>query len=225
MVFKDVSHGLERGDADHWPDIALYPTHARAEDAYRLSKDYSSLKSLAECRGPHLARCAYPWMITAIEVKTESIESGFGFTPDEPLLLKLEGSEDARSKFATYAAEIMLRQHRTHLYMFYIAGSYARMFRWDRNGAIVSYPIDLTEYSELKVLLNLMYRLIVATPENQGYDTTATLATKDDVAKLLSYETENVYLQQYHRLMVDNMGQYPIFKVRVLFASSWYPSQ
>ena len=81
MVFKDVSHGLERGDADHWPDIALYPTHARAEDAYRLSQDYSSLKSLAECRGPHLARCAYPWMITAIEVKTESIESGFGFTP------------------------------------------------------------------------------------------------------------------------------------------------
>ena len=99
--------------------------------------------------------------------------------------------------------------------MFYIAGWYARVFRWDRNGAIVSRPIDMN--TDLKTLLNLMYRIIVADPKNQGYDTTATLATEADIAKLRSYKTTNVYLKQYKRLMLDNMHEYPIFKVRTFF--------
>ena len=226
MAFKDVAHWMENGNTDHRPDITLYPTHPTARDAYEMPAVDIENSAASKKRKPYIARCAYPWMITAIEVKTPSAESGFGFKPREPLLRGLGKSVAARSQFATYAAEIMLRQHRKHLYMFYIAGWHARVFLWDRNGAVVSGSINLRQYSGLQVLLNLMYRLIVATPEQQGYDTTATLATKADITKLLSYKTDNVRLKQYHRLMVDNQGEYPIFKVRftrVLMAPTHVP--
>ena len=219
MAFKDVAHWSENNNIDHRPDIALYPTHEQAADMYQLSKEEVKKSSASEERKPYIARCAYPWMITAIEVKTASAETGFGFTENEPLLRQVDKSVDVRSQFATYAAEIMLRQHRTHLYMFYIAGWRARVFRWDRNGAIVSEPIDLRK--KLKTLLDLMYRLIVADSKDQGFDTTATLATEAEIAKLNSYHTTNVYLKQYKRLMLDNKGEYPIFKVCV-FTVSWF---
>ena len=188
---------------------------------YQLSKEEVKKSSASKERKPYIARCAYPWMITAIEVKTASAETGFGFTEDEPLLRQVDKSVDVRSQFATYAAEIMLRQHRTHLFMFYIAGWRARVFRWDRNGAIVSEPIDLRK--KLKTLLDLMYRLIVANPKDQGFDTTATLATEAEIAKLNSYQTTNIYLKRYKRLMLDNKGDYPIFKVGFLYVSWFVP--
>ena len=65
-----VSRWSESTDIDHRPDLAMYPTHAKAAAAYTLtgkSLKKSQLKTAA--RIPHIARCAYQWMVTAIEVK------------------------------------------------------------------------------------------------------------------------------------------------------------
>ena len=207
-----MANWAESGDIDHRPDLAVYPTHAQAATAYTLEAAVISKSKAAKKRKPHIARCAYQWMLTAIEVKPASgNDSGFGFKPGEPLLLAEESAAKARAQFATYAAEIMLRQHRTHLFMFYVAGSYARIFRWDRNGAVVSHPIDLA--TNFKELLNLVYRLALADESLQGYDTTVTLATDAEIEKLRRYKPKNKYLEGYKSLMLDNMFQHPIFKV------------
>lgn len=210
-VFKDVAHWIESGDIDHRPDIVLYPTKPQAAKSYQLTKGEVSKSKAAESRKPYIAQCAYAWMVTAIEVKKQGAETGFGFKPGEPLLREGEDAVDARSQFATYAAEIMLRQHRTHLYMFYIAGWSVRVFRWDRNGAVISQPIDLRTHS--KVVLNLIYRLVMGDASSQGFDTSATLAGNADIEKLRAYNPRNVYLRQYKDVILDEMRNYPIFTV------------
>ena len=152
-------------------------------------------------------------MVTAVEVKKESVESGFGFKPSEPLLRTADESHTVRSQFATYASEIMLRQYRTHLYMIYVAGWYARIFRWDRNGAIVSPSIDLR--TESKYLFNFIYRLVRASGPVQGFDPTVMLATASEISKLRAYEPSNEYLQEYKNLILENTDDYPIYKVRL----------
>lgn len=154
-------------------------------------------------------------MITAVEVKKQGVESGFGFKPGEPLLSDTQDSAKARSQFATYAAEIMLRQHRTHLYMFYICGWYARVFRWDRSGAVVSQPIDMK--TNPRELLNLIYRLAMSDRQAQGFDMTATLASEDDQTKLEQYAPPNRYLKEYKALALDNVDDHPLYVVRVPF--------
>lgn len=210
-VFKDVAHWIESGDIDHRPDIVLYPTNPKAVVTYRQKEEDVLKSEAAELRKPYIAQCAYAWMVTAMEVKKQGAETGFSFKPGETLLREAKGAMEARSQFATYAAEIMLRQHRTHLYMFYIAGWSVRVFCWDRNGAIVSQPIDLR--TQFKVVLNMIYHLVMGDKSTQGFDTSATLASDADINKLRAYNPRNVYLQQYKDVMLNAMREYPIFIV------------
>lgn len=216
-VFKDIGHWEESSNSDHPPDIVLYSTNSRAAAAaYRLNKEAFSTSQPSKARKPHVARCAYPWMITAIKVEKQGAETGFGFEPGEPLLFEGREAAEARSYFAAQAADIMLRQHRTHLYTFYVVGWWARVFYWDRVGTIVSDPIDLRTDSRL--VLNLIYRLVLSDESTQGFDTTATLASEADISRLRAYNTDNTYLAQHKSTILDSADEYPIFKVRFLFA-------
>lgn len=219
FVFKDIANWPESGNTDHRPDLALYPTHSQAAKAYKLIEEKTDKSKSSAARKEHIARCAYAWMVTAIEVKKYGADSGFGFEPGEVLLCDGKDAIKARSQFATYAAEIMLRQHRTHVYMFYISGWRARAFRWDRNGAIVSHPIDLK--TNCKQLLNLIYRLALADPEIQGFDTTVSHASRLEIEKLRSFTPTNTYLEGYKSLMLDNLIEYPMFKVPICSCSTF----
>ena len=168
---------------------------------------------MAAAHKPYVARCAYQWMVTAVVVKRAGAESGFGFAPDEPLLRTGDQAETVRIRFEKSAGEIMLRQHRTHLYTIFIAGWYARLFRWDRNGAVVSHPIDIR--TDWKQLFNFIYRLARASPAIQGFDPTVTLATAAEVAKLRAHEAGNEHLEEHKKLILENIDDYPIYKVRL----------
>lgn len=150
-------------------------------------------------------------MITAVEVKQPGAETGFGFQPSKPLLRRAKNAPAVRSEYATYASEMMLRQHRTHVYTIYIAGQWARIFRWDRNGAIISQPIDMKK--NLKQLLNVIYRLAAADPKTQGFDPTASLVGEAEIERLRMYVPSNRYLEEYKNMILDNMDESPIFKV------------
>lgn len=217
VVFKDIAHWSETADTDHRPDLTLYPTHPQAVAAYELTDETLSRSEAAEARKEHIARCAYAWMITAFEVKKHGAEPGFGFKPGEPLLRTTDKAVSARSQFATYAAEIMLRQHRTHVFTFYLSGWWARIFRWDRNGAIASHPIDLQTNG--KQLLNLVYRLVAVNPSTQGFDITAERASEHDIERLQKYAPTNHYLKEYQDMMLSNAHEYPIFKACCLLAT------
>lgn len=105
----------------------------------------------------------------------------------------------------------MLRQHRTHVYMFYISGWWARVFRWDRNGALVTHPIDLRTNS--KQFLNLIYRLVLAHPRIQGFDNTVSLASNMEIEKFRLHEPNNMYLEEYKKTVLASVLEHPIYKV------------
>ena len=210
-VFKDVANWLEDAQVDHRPDLALYPTHAEATSMYKLEDDVFKRSTASSLRKPYIARCAYPWMVAAIEVKKEGAETGFGFKSNEPLLRATEDAYKIRSQFATYAAELMLREQRTHVFTVFIAGWCARIFRWDRNGTLVSHPIDLR--TESKHLFNFFYRLIRSNGSVQGFDPTATLASDAEIDLLRRYMPCNQYLSRYKDMILDNGDNYPIYVV------------
>lgn len=211
-TFKQV-HSPGKTNADHRPALALYPTHPQAVVAYTFSDEDAPKPTSTTAHKKHYARCEYQWMIAAVEIKKHDVECGFGFHPGEPLLPMEKDAVKLRSQFTTCAAEIMLRQHRTHVYMFYISGWHARAFRWDHNGAIVSHPIDLR--TNCKQLLNLIYRLALANPEIQGFDTTVCLASQVEIEKLRLFTPSNTYLEEYKNMILDNRTEYPIFKVPI----------
>ena len=162
-------------------------------------------------RMEHIARVSWPWMVTAFEVKRFDYEAGYHFTTPGLKRTSKEGRK-ARAQFIKYAKEIQARQHRTHTFTFYISGMQARVFRWDRAGVIVSRPINLkTDYEEF---LNCIFRLANLSREEQGYDSTATLACPSEVAKLKKYKTDNRFLRKYKKFMLNAQSHFPIYKVR-----------
>jgi hypothetical protein len=209
-VIKDVANWLEKSSQSEFkPDLAWYQSHRRAS---KMFKDLAAEEKTAvlESRKPYMARVSWPWMVTAFEVKRTDVEAGYHFSTPGLIRTSKEGRK-ARAQFLKYAKEMQTRQHRTHVFMFYISGMHARIFRWDRTGTIVSKPIDLkTRPSDL---LNCIFRLANLTREQQGYDATAELASTSDVMKLRAYKTDNRFLKEYRKFMLTSQSHFPIYKV------------
>ena len=202
----------ESSTVDHRPDMGSYDKIE--PDAVFACEN--GVKKLAE--DPHVARTAWAWMVSFVEVKNEESLSGFHFRPrrDESgkqLFLNndTEVAKAARAQFVKYTTEALLRTHRTHYYAFYISGMLVRVFRWDRNGCFVSEPIDLRK--DYRVFLNILYR--IAKSNDWGFDETISLATPEDMALLENFEHENDYMQLFKYLMLDHRIYDPIVKVRV----------
>ncbi|EKM57057.1 uncharacterized protein PHACADRAFT_208209 [Phanerochaete carnosa HHB-10118-sp] len=161
------------------------------------------------------ARTAWGWLVSFVEVKDDEKDSGFHFEQEadkdgKPMLLR-DGDKPraARAQFIKYFTEAMLRQHRTHYFAFYIAGTWARVFRWDRLGCLVSPAINLSKDSE--IFYNIVYR--ISRLNAWGFDETAVLASSEDVQKLEGYNNVDEYLQQYRDMILDYRAFYPIYKV------------
>ena len=141
-----------------------------------------------------------------IEVNRTERTSGFKFISPGFLNNGID-ARLSRARIAKYSSEIQLRQHRTHLFSLYICGTYARILRWDRTGAIVSEVIDLKK--DWKVLYTVIYRFSKMSPSEQGYDTTAELATEDEVKKLRAYSSPNTSLISFCDHMLQDLQEYP----------------
>ena len=123
----------------------------------------------------------------------------------------------SQAQFALYATEIMLRQHRTHVFMVYIHRNMARLTRWDRAGCIVTTPFNFKANPEM--LLNFVYRIVQMSDAERGYDTTAKLATADEIAMLEAFKPKNVYAKERVKTILDAQLYYPIYKVCCLHIS------
>ncbi|EKM48714.1 uncharacterized protein PHACADRAFT_108415, partial [Phanerochaete carnosa HHB-10118-sp] len=153
--WKVVANHGESAEVDHKPDLARYPIdilaaeHAYTRDVIKDDKN--------------IARCAWAWMNSYVEVKNAEVKSPFFFAHNidkdgrQKFLRHSDIGRKARGQFIKYATEAMLRQHRTHYYSFYLSEMSARVFRWDRVGCIASEPIDLRENPE--DFLDILYRL------------------------------------------------------------------
>lgn len=211
LVVKDVAEWRESGD-DHRPDIGVYPTDEQAAAAY--TPDKKSKTKVDQSRVPYRASVAWAWLTCFGELKHDPNLSGYSFDDDDATLLRDTAKAiTARAQNIKYMAELMYRQHRTHVFSFYGLKSRVRLLRWDRNGVLFSKPIDLLQHPER--FLNFFYRMAAMSRMELGYDTTATLADTKEIEMLRLFPTQN----QHARKMLDeattNLKEYPIYKVCV----------
>ena len=211
---KDVASHKELGtDSDRAPDLALYPkgnVSRKAMDAYRVDPKESSASA---ARKPWLARTAWPWIMLPIQVKVK--RPGFVFEEDPRILRNLaRGGDEARSQHATQAAEIFLRQHRTHVFSLYIYRDRARIFRWDRAGILVTGAFNIAK--EPQKLLNFFYRLGRLSRKQLGFSTSAKVAKARDIEYLETYTSDNKDEKELIKEIYDKQDKFPIYKVRIL---------
>ncbi|OBZ73860.1 hypothetical protein A0H81_06311 [Grifola frondosa] len=76
-------------------------------------------------------------------------------------------------RLSSYAEMAMGRAHRTHIYTVLVMGTFARLIRWDRSGAVMTDKFQYKEHPE--ILGEFFWRFARMTDEVQGYDTTAQL--------------------------------------------------
>ncbi|KAI0935014.1 hypothetical protein AcV7_003930 [Taiwanofungus camphoratus] len=108
---------------------------------------------------------------------------------------------------ASYVATIFAHQHRTFLFALTIACDHARIFRWDRSGAVVTEEFNYHLRPEL--LGEFLWRFCCLSDEGQGHDPTASVVgrgTKD--YQLMSDMAQHGlgsedYVQEYFRKSLD----------------------
>ncbi|EKM53566.1 uncharacterized protein PHACADRAFT_211242 [Phanerochaete carnosa HHB-10118-sp] len=168
------------------------------------------------------AKNYWAWMVSPVEVVTDESTAAFHFCPPEssgkeisseelPFLVETAPGHEARRTLEECISEILLHQHRTHIFMLHISQSAARLSRWDRAGCIVSVPIDLTR--ELYKLQNAVFQLAYLSPLDQGFDDQVKLATSQQIKKLRKYNPRNMYLAQHRNNILANAEEYPIYEI------------
>ncbi|EKM56597.1 uncharacterized protein PHACADRAFT_207802 [Phanerochaete carnosa HHB-10118-sp] len=210
--WKVVANHGESAEIGHKPDLARYPIDIPAA-ALAYNRDVAK-------DDPNIARCAWAWMNSYVEVKNAERKSPFFFARNigkdgrQKFLRHGDVGKKARGQFIKYVTEAMLRQHRTHYYSFYLSKMSACVFRWDRVGCIASEPIDLKKNP--KAFLNILYRLATS-EDGGGVDDTVQLASEEDISLVNDYDPKgNQSLQEYRDLLLDDRPSYPIYKASIL---------
>lgn len=175
------------------PDLAMYPATEKAKLAYSHKMQAYTITK------PNVARVAWAWMTMPVEVKYNPDLSAFYFEEGEGLLRDSEKGKKAQAQIANYVTQIMIRQHRTFVFLLYVCQTKARITRWDRAGCIVSKPFDFVKQPEK--LLNFIYRLALMSRSELGYDGTASLADEVQVKKL----TEIAHVNEYARKCAEDI--------------------
>lgn len=199
-MFKDVSDYPESGQDDLKINIAMYDCTKAARAAYEVPSG----------SGKNLARTAWAWMKCAIEVKYDTHGSAFSFDGSSPVL-RGKHSEDAQEQIAKYATEMMIRQHRTFVFIIYIWRDQVRLTRWDRAGCIVSTAVNFVANPEK--LLDFIHRLSLMSDEELGYNPAFTVASQEEVDALKSLTHVNSYAASLANEILANETLFPIHKV------------
>ncbi len=154
------------------------------------------------------ARTAWAWMKCGIEVKYNTSISAFSFDGSSPFL---RPDTEAQAQIAKYATEMMLRQHRTFVFIIYIWRDQVRLTRWDRAGCIVSTAVNFVANPEK--LLDFIHRLSLMSDEELGYNPAFTVASEEEVNALKSLTHVNSYAASLANEILANQRLFPIHKV------------
>ncbi|KAH9948267.1 hypothetical protein B0H21DRAFT_890600 [Amylocystis lapponica] len=130
---------------------------------------------------------------------------------------KTNFDQENHDQIIQYISEIFLRQQRCFHFSVIILGTYARLVRWDRSGAIVSEKFDYS--AEPWMLADFLWQFSNCSTEQQGDDITATLVVPgsqdyqdmDDVSK--TPLGHNDYIRQFFSDSLD--VEWPRWKLAV----------
>ncbi|KAI0366926.1 hypothetical protein BV20DRAFT_1038051 [Pilatotrama ljubarskyi] len=104
-----------------------------------------------------------------------------------------EEIDGALGMHIAFVAEVFARQHRTRFFSISMAGSRARLFRWDRAGCIVSRAFDVREQPEY--LCEFLWRFSQISDASRGHDTTVLPASVEEELRFQTAIKEHVRLQ------------------------------
>lgn len=99
----------------------------------------------------------------------------------------------ALGQHCAYVTEIFARQPRVFLFSISMAGSSARLCRWDRAGVIVSESFDIRVYPDW--LCEFLWRFSCVSAAERGHDTTFTLALPREETLFVDAITRHVQAQ------------------------------
>lgn len=115
--------------------------------------------------------------------------------------------QENRGQIISYAAKVFESQHRMFLFTIMILRDHARIFRWDRSGAVVTEKFDYRKYP--RYLGEFLRRFSLLSPEQQGIDPTAFIVEKGtDEYDLMTYMAKKQlamsdYIRQYFKTSLD----------------------
>ncbi|KAJ3558956.1 hypothetical protein NM688_g624 [Phlebia brevispora] len=214
FTYRDTSGYFESPDIDIAPDGCIYPVHERAKSAWTLT-DEDIQRSRRRTKNPNAARTSFAFAEVVWDFRRAVDKSAFQIPPSKQWFLRStqRRGREAIHQISKCASEILLRQHRTHLFMVYITRTHARVIRWDRAAAVVSEAVDLK--TSAKSFLNFVSRVATMSPKDRGHDPTVQLASADEVNALRDYEKKstNIYATQMVKKILENERFYPIYRV------------
>ena len=124
-----------------------------------------------------------------------------------------------------YSTRIQMHQFRTCIFSVGIFGEVARLFRWDRAGAIVSEPIKYRA-ADNRELAEFFYRFNLMTPAQRGCDPTVRDATATETAAFTrvirtAAGNENAALLKSLLESVGPSGDHPRKRITILHGARW----
>jgi len=129
----------------------------------------------------------------------------------------------SRGQMVLYSTRLQMYQFRTCVFSVGIFGNVARIFRWDRAGAIMSEPIMYSEKGN-RELVEFFYRFNLADRAQRGWDQTVSDATPeettafDQAIKTVVGEARNKLLEKLLESVGDRV-RYSRKKVDVIHPS------
>lgn len=190
---------MKNKDKSHFPGLKVADSSNHSDPH---SKDGSKVKpdvNIHEADTPTRLGAA----ISATEVKNRRKEIFKDAHKDgSPFEAETTGAKDACGQLASYAVEFCARQHRTHFFLVYIYFPLVRFIRFDRCGALVSKPFNISK--DCTPLIRFYSRLSQMTDAQRGYDTTVTRAS--DAETKLAYDRLKEWAPKHQR---------PVFKMDV----------
>ncbi|KAG1831161.1 hypothetical protein DFJ58DRAFT_848314 [Suillus subalutaceus] len=165
------------------PQLSFVDTH-KYEDTKNCSKLNSKVFNIKPdvcvypdgCE-PSSPNCDVSTTEIIIEFKWSPSHDAFRQPGADSLVSQTEKGMDTLGQITSYTAAQLGTQFRTHVFSVLIVRDRARIIRWDREGAIVTSPID---YNNEPHLADFFYRYARASPEMRGVDTSVTLAGDEE---------------------------------------------
>jgi len=162
-----------------------------------------------------------------VEFKRENTSDPFT-DPDDAGSTKLfqklfDTTCTTRGQMTLYSTRMQMYQFRTCVFSVGIFGKVARLFRWDRAGAIVSAPIKYYEAGN-RELSEFFYRFDQMNRSQRGWDPTVCDATPEEAAAFMqAIQTvvgeENTALLKSLLESVGEPGDYPRKKINVIYGA------
>ncbi|KAL1950100.1 hypothetical protein VTO73DRAFT_5222 [Trametes versicolor] len=106
---------------------------------------------------------------------------------------QLQQEAEAFGLHIAFIVEIFARQHRNHCHSISMAGSQARLYRWDRAGCVVSEAFDIREHPE--PLCEFLWRFSQTSDSLRGHDCTVIPATLEQEVRFRDAVKDHVRSQ------------------------------